>query len=84
MLMVFGLMVFAAQLGVSAWLATEAKSGDLLTVTTHADWLQGMRFAGVAIMLTAIAIAIFTTTGVLRFMAGRVAEVAAEAIEADS
>ena len=82
MLMVFGLMVFAAQLGVSAWLATEAKSGDLLTVTTHADWLQGMRFAGVAIMLTAIAIA--TITGVLRLMVVRVAEVAAEAIEADS
>jgi len=36
----------------------------------------------VAIMLTAIAI--FTITGVLRLMVVRVAEVAAEAIEADS
>lgn len=84
MLMLFGLVVFATQLGVSAWLATEAKSGDMLTVTTHADWLQGMRFAGVAIMLTAIALALFTITGVMRFMAGRVARVAVEAIEADA
>ncbi len=84
LLMLLGLMVFMAQLGVSAWLATEAKSGDLLTVATHADWLQGMRIAGVGIMLAGIALALFTITGLMRFMARRVSEVAIQAIEADS
>lgn len=83
MLMVFGMVVLLTQLGVSAWLATEAKSGDFLTVDTHADWLQGMRLAGVAIMLTGITLALFTITGVMRFMANRVREVASEALEAD-
>ena len=84
MLMVFGMIVLLTQLGVSAWLATEAKSGDFLTVDTHADWLQGMRLAGVAIMLTGITLALFTITGVMRFMANRVREVASEALEADA
>ena len=83
LLMVMGLMIFMAQLGVSAWLATEAKSGDMLTVTRHAEWLHGMRFVGVGVMLTAIALALFTITGVMRFMANRISVVALEAIEAD-
>lgn len=83
MLMLFGLMVLLAQLGVSAWLATEAKSGDFLTVETHADWLQGMRLAGVAIMLTGIAVALYTITLLMRFLAERVSQIAAEAIEQD-
>jgi hypothetical protein len=86
MLMLFGMVVLLTQLGLSAWLATEAKAGDpasLLNVQQHADWLQGMRFAGVAIMLTGIAIALFTITIVMRFMASRVSQVAAEAMERD-
>jgi len=83
MLMLLGMMVMFAQLGLSAWLATEAKSGDALTVMQNADWLQGMRFAGVAIMLMAIAIALYTITIVMRFMAQRVSTVAAEAMERD-
>ncbi len=84
MLMLFGLIVLETQLGLSAWLATEAKSGDFLTVDTHADWVQGMRLAGVAIMLTGIALALYTITGVMRFMASRIRQVASEAIEADA
>ena len=89
MLMLLGLMVFMAQLGISAWLATEAADaarGDAsaaLHVTQTADWLQGMRFAGVGIMLTGIALALFTITIVMTFMADRIREIAAEAIEAD-
>lgn len=86
MLMLFGMVVLLTQLGVGAWLATEAKASDpasLLNVQQHADWLQGMRFAGVAIMLTGIAIALYTITIVMRFMARRVSEVAAEAMERD-
>ncbi len=71
-------------MGLSAWLATEAKSGDFLTVDTHADWVQGMRLAGVAIMLTGIALALYTITGVMRFMASRIRQVASEAIEVDA
>ena len=89
MLMLLGLMVFMAQLGVSAWLATEASdaargdAGAQLNVLQTADWLQGMRFAGVGIMLTGIALALFTITIVMTFMADRIREIAAEAIEAD-
>ena len=83
MLMLLGLMVLLAQLGLSAWLATEAKAGDFLMVDTHADWLQGMRLAGVAIMLSGIAVALFTITLVMRFMAARLSEVAARAMEVD-
>ena len=89
MLMLLGLMVFMAQLGISAWLATEAADaarGDAaaaLNVTQTADWLQGMRFAGVGIMLTGIALALFTITIVMTFMANRIREIAAEAIEAE-
>ena len=86
MLMLFGLIVLLTQLGVSAWLATEAKSGDpgaLLNVQQHADWLQGMRFAGVGLMLSGIALAMFTITIAMRFMTGRVAEVTAQAVEQD-
>ena len=84
LLMLFGLIIFLTQLGLSAWLATEAKAGDMQTVTTHADWVQGMRFVGVGVMLTGIALALFTITGLMRFLAGRIREVAAEAIEVDS
>lgn len=84
MLMLFGLLIFLAQLGVSAWLATEAGGGDALTVTKHADWLQGMRFVGVGVMLTGIALALFTITIAMRFMARRMSEVTAEAIEAEA
>lgn len=83
-LMLFGMVVFMTQLGLSAWLATEASSGNFLTVDTHADWVQGMRLAGVAIMLTGIALALFTITLVMRFMAQRIREVAVEAIETDA
>ncbi|MEE9277314.1 MAG: hypothetical protein V3V06_02785, partial [Dehalococcoidia bacterium] len=83
MLMMFGLIVFLTQLGLSAWLATEAKAGDFLTVDTHADWVQGMRLAAVAIMLSGIALALFTITGLMRFLAERVREVASEALEAE-
>ena len=83
LLMLFGLMIFLAQLGVSAWLATEASAGDTLTVTTHADWLQGMRFVGVGVMLTGIALALFTITTLMGFMARRLSEIAAEAILAE-
>ena len=89
MLMLLGLMVFLAQLGISAWLATEAADaarGDAaaaLNVAQTADWLQGMRFAGVGIMLTGIALALFTITGVMTFMANRIRQIAAEAIEED-
>ena len=86
MLMLFGMVMLLTQLGVSAWLATEAKTGDfasLLNVQQHVDWLQGMRFSGVAVMLTGIAIALYTITIVMRSMARRVREVAAEAMERD-
>ena len=43
-----------------------------------------MRFVGVGVMPTGIALALFTITGVMRFMANRISEVAAEAIEADA
>ena len=84
MLMLFGLIIFLSQFGVSAWLATEAKAGDMQTVTTHADWVQGLRFVGVGVMLTGIALALFTITGLMRFLAARVQQIAAEAIEADA
>ena len=83
LLMLMGLMIFMTQMGLSAWLAAEAHDGDMLTVTKHADWLQGLRFVGVGVMLSGIALALFTITGVMRFMARRISEVAAEAIEAD-
>lgn len=82
-LMMVGLIVFLTQLGLSAWLATEASAGDFLTVDRHADWLQGMRFAGVGIMLTAIALALFTITTLMSFMATRIRDIAAEALEAE-
>ena len=89
LLMVAGLMIFLAQLGVSAWLANEAAdaargdTGAAETVLRHADWLQGMRFAGVGVMLAGIALALFTITILMRFMADLVRQVAAEAIGSD-
>lgn len=89
MLMLLGLMIFMAQLGISAWLATEAAdaargdAGAALNVAQTADWLQGMRFAGVGIMLAGIALALFTITLVMTFMANRIRQISAEAIEAD-
>ena len=82
-------MLFLAQLGISAWLATEAADaarGDpdaALNVLQTADWLQAMRFAAVGIMLTGIALALFTITILMTFMSNRIREIAAEAIEAE-
>ncbi len=42
-----------------------------------------MRFAGVGLMLSGIALAMFTITIAMRFMTGRVAEVTAQAVEQD-
>ncbi len=52
-------------------------------VDPHADWLQGMRLAGAAIMLTGIAVALYAITLVMRFLGERMGQVAAEAIEQD-
>ena len=57
----------------------EAGSGllnDFQTVQTFAAWLQTFAFAGLALVLSGIVLALYTIAQVLRFQHGRIAQMA--------